>query len=213
MPPKFCKHLLLQYNAAFAKETKLIFLLDDQQKRHAAIYNVSAKVSSKQGRFEKFSEYVHDKNFVGELEIAMQHPKSDTAKKILDELLPCVEICGGVVPFSPIQRKQSLNKLYGMVQHFGLPSWFITITPSEIDSYLVMRLCFRNPNASPIMEKEKFHHWESENNTEFGKVNISIPAATRARVSASDPVAGAEFFQRLVETVLTTLFFSETTKI
>ena len=212
MPPKFCKHLLLQYNEAFAKETKLIFLLDDQQKRHAAIYNVSAKVSSKQGRFEKFSEYVNDKNFVGELEIAMQHPKSDTAKKILDELLPCVEICGGVVPFSPIQRKQSLNKLYGMVQHFGLPSWFITITPSEIDSYLVMRLCFRNPNASPIMEKEKFQHWESENNTEFGKVNIPIPAATRASVSASDPVACAEFFQRLVETVLSTLFFSENDK-
>jgi len=202
----------MQYNAAFAKETKLIFLLDDQQKRHAAIYNVSAKVSSKHGRFEKFSEYVNENNFVAELEFSMKHPKSDRAKKLLDELLPCVEICGGVVPFSPIQRKQSLNKLYGMVQHFGLPSWFITITPSEIDSYLVMRLCFRNPNASPIMEKEKFEHWNSEQNTEFGTINIPIPAAVRALVSASDPVACAEFFQRLVETVLSTLFFSENDK-
>ena len=213
MPPKYCKHLLLQYNADFARETKLIFLLDDQQKRHTAIHNVSAKVSAKKGRFETFSNYVNTENFGEELEFAMQNPTSDTAEKLLDKLLPCVEICGSAVPFSPMQRKNSLHKLYAMVQHFGLPSWFITITPSEIDSYLVMRLCYRNPNATPAEEMEKFENWAGDAYTndmnEFGRIRIPISSYIRAKISSSDPVACAQFFQRLVETVLSTLFCSE----
>ena len=65
---------------------------------------------------------------------------------------------------------------------------------------------------------QKFHEWfgcestgsdDTSSLNEFGAIRLPIPANLRARISASDPVACAQFFQRLVETVLSTLFCSD----
>jgi hypothetical protein len=60
---------------------------------------------------------------------------------------------------------------------------------------------------------EKFEHWAGDEYTndmnEFGRIRIPISSDIRAKLSSSDPVACAQFFQRLVETVLSTLFCSE----
>lgn len=77
---------------------------------------------------------------------------------------------GSTVPFGPIERKKSLSQLYALCQYFGLPSWFLTISPSDIDSPIVMKLsCPENDDIELILAKSE----------------------QRAHIAAMNPIAGS----------------------
>ena len=72
-----------------------------------------------------------------------------------------------------------------MVQHFFFSGWFITISPSDIDSPNVMRI----------------------STGEGVGFNISLLSAEdRARSAAVNPTAGALYFERLIDKAFECLF-------
>jgi hypothetical protein len=83
------------------------------------------------------------------------------------------------VAFGPVQRRKALVHLYAMVQHFGQPSSFITISPSDIDSPLLMRI-------------------GKHDNTDGFDITL-MTSAQRASLAAAHPTAGALYFNRIVE--------------
>jgi hypothetical protein len=76
-----------------------------------------------------------------------------------------------------------------MARHFGLPSFFVTISPADMDSALMLRLASAD-----------------------GSVDVVLPltdaprSAARFAALASNPVAAVQFYQRLLEAVLCELF-------
>ena len=44
------------------------------------------------------------------------------------------------VPISVAQRRHKVRKLNSMVQFYGLPSWFVTVSPGENNNVLVLTL-------------------------------------------------------------------------
>jgi hypothetical protein len=66
-----------------------------------------------------------------------------------------------------------------------LPSWFLTISPSDIDSPLVMKLsCPENDDIEVILANSE----------------------RRAQIAAMNPIAGAKYFRRLIDKIFTHLF-------
>ena len=114
----------------------MLFLLFNQSQRHAAAKGVASAVKARKA--QEFIDLVNNPEFQTLLNEAVQNPEGDTAAQISRQLLPLLRVSGGKVPFGSVERAQSLSKMYSMVHLFGLPSWFITIAPSEPDSVLTM---------------------------------------------------------------------------
>jgi hypothetical protein len=186
-PTQWLEYILNYGDNRFAHEQTLILSLFNQRQRHEAAQTVAAKIKAHPQKMDKFINYVNDSNFFHDLENAITHPNSKEAKNIMKNILPTLNITGANVTFGPIERNKSLSKLYALCQHFGLPTWFITISPSDIDSSMVMKL------SGVINQDLPF---------------IFMPSDQRAQIAAMNPAAGAKFFQRLVDKVFLCLFKS-----
>lgn len=88
------------YDHRCAEELHLIFLLFDQQKRHATNAAVAYKIKSSGEKEQRFIETVNQQNFLQELQHAISHPKSNAAKAIKKTITPLVKIVGRTVPWT-----------------------------------------------------------------------------------------------------------------
>jgi len=90
-----------------------------------------------------------------------------------------------------------MAKLYAMVYHFGLPTWFVTISPA-INNY-------------PLMHMMSLGHTPQPYRTigiapQHGTIQIQLPSLSeRAEMLARDPVAAAQMYERLLEAFLSEL--------
>lgn len=184
-PKQWFQYILNYADNRFSTEQTLLLSLFNQRQRHEAAKTVAAKMKSNPKRMEDFITYINEVTFEDDLVNAIKFPTSYEAKNILKNLLPTLNITGSSVPFGPLERNKSLSELYALCQHFGLPTWFITISPSDIDSTLVMKL------SGVPKEDLKLIVFDYEQ---------------RAKISAMNPLAGAKFFNRLVTKVFSCLF-------
>jgi hypothetical protein len=139
MPRPYTKAVLNHYNRSFSKDHKFIFLLFDQMRRHIAAQAAKARLYSQNQNITQFVEFVNEPGFANDLDFAVKTPESKEAKKILAKLLPNIKMAGGNVPFGPLERQQSKYNLFAMLHRFGVPTFFLTITPNEIHSPLCIR--------------------------------------------------------------------------
>ena len=121
-------------------------------------------------------DYVTSATFQAELVDAMAQPDGKASKRIQKVLGPHLRVAGGHIPYSPSARAKCLSELYAMVFYFGLPSFFITISPSDLDAVLIIELCKNQSTSSaPPTAAE-----ESEST-----IQVSLPGlADRAKLLA-----------------------------
>ena len=119
----------------------------------------------------------------------MKNPKGREAKKVLEIMMPHIRVSGAAVPFGPVQRNLSLHRLRAATAHYGLPSIFVTVSPSDIDAPLLFT--FVDPTSGHPL----------------ARIVVPILKEMRARAEkvASNPAAAAEVFYRQVRAMLTQL--------
>ena len=182
VPRTHTKYLLQHFNKRFARDHNFIFLLFNQLQRHAASSICSARVYSASRGIQNFINTLNSNNFDQKLADAVRDPTCNASRIFLRKLLPNVKTCGSKVPFGPVEREESKYKLYAMIQHFGNPPFFLTLTPNEINSPLCIRLCKRDGDALSILNDITL-----------------LKAETRAYMTSRNPVAAALFFDRIIQ--------------
>jgi len=174
----FAQHLLRQADNRFAQEDEVIFTLFNQSQRHAAARQVATRVRSDLKSVQLFSSIVEASDFTDDLQKAIQSPESSHAQTLLRRIMPLLRVSGTSVPFGPIQRSLAVSQLCAMIHYFGLPAWFVTVSPSDIDSVVILRL------AQPLRD--------NQDPLQFKFVIPPIPV--RLEILANNPAAAAEVF-------------------
>jgi hypothetical protein len=173
-------HLLKFYDQRFATDMEFIFYLFNVKMRHEAIMKTSLYIKSNPQAIQAISEFLADPEMITKLRKAKDNPKSKEAMKLVSLLRSHIQIAGERVPYSSSERGLHLSQLVGYCRHFGVPSWFVTISPSDSDNPLIMKL------ATGL------------ENDELRLLSVN----QRCEISNSNPVACAEVFFRTVRNVM-----------
>lgn len=185
MPTSFIKHLFSQLNRSFAKNTGLLFFLENQQRRHAAMKGVRVAAKEVKGSFKTFMKTVNDPRFnalAAKLETGTADPAEE--KKFLQLAQNCMNVAGGKVTWSQSARIAVLPKLFSLQYYTGLPSYFFTLAPPDHESKWVMRVSHKFGYDGVMIP-----------------ISSQIPKATHRDVMLAcreDPVACSDLFFKIM---------------
>lgn len=199
VPKSLQQRILRQYDQRFSRNHQLLFLLFNQLQRHAVSRTVAARVKSDPKSVLAFHEMVAQPDFDLALTEALRQPKSAEAEKLIHRVLPMLHIAGRAVPFGGFERKQALPKLIAYNQFFGLPTFFLTISPSDLDQPLTVRIAI--PSSRNRTAGSSIHLDTSCRNLEYPLPSL----AERSKILANNPVAAADVFQRIMQTIMKTM--------
>jgi len=147
---------------------------------------------------------VAEPDFLQRLQRALDDPDTPESRKLVSEIEKLVRMSGRDVPFSPAQRHAAVSQLYSMVQFYGLPSWFVTVSPGEVNNKLVMTICDKVDWAAIDMEQvsdDVTNPKAPKKKPEF-QWSIEFDYPDRARKVAENPVAAAKHFAALTEAIM-----------
>lgn len=185
----------MNYDNRFAADHRLIFLLFNQQNRQRVVRSVAAKCITDNSQFNEFLKMVNDESFGRDLLNASLNIGSKESKELLRKIGKMLNIFGGDVPYSSTERGKTLSVLYAYVYHFGMPSFFITLSPPDQDNAIFMNIM--NSNGCGGFDKLSFKVFEDFTKLERLKKIVKYPGLS------------AKFFHYLVECVLEFLFCIE----
>ena len=192
------------HSMRFEHEPQLLFLLFNQMQRHHVCRDVSATVKACPKHVQAFNSMVAEPDFLQRLQRALVEPDAPEARKLVSEIEKLVRMSGRDVPFSPAQRHAAVSQLYSMVQFYGLPSWFVTVSPGEVNNKLVMTVCNNVDWAAIDMEQAGDGVTNSKapkKKPEF-QWSMDFDYSDRARKVAENPVAAAKHFAALTEAIM-----------
>ena len=89
-----------------------------------------------------FVQLANSSNFTETLLQAIEDPTTTDALQLSSTTLQkLVRLIGGTVPWGPaVELSQTLSSFCSLIYYCGLPNWFITISPADLDSVLMIRL-------------------------------------------------------------------------
>ena len=195
---------LNHHSMRFEQEAQLLFLLFNQMQRHHVCRDVSATVKACPKHVEAFNSMVAEPDFLQRLQRALDDPDTPESRKLVSEIEKLVRMSGRDVPFSPAQRHAAVSQLYSMVQFYGLPSWFVTVSPGEVNNKLVMTICDKVDWAAIDMGQVSdgvTNPKAPKKKPEF-QWSIEFDYPDRARKVAENPVAAAKHFAALTEAIM-----------
>jgi len=212
------RQVLLQFTNRFARNHELVFLLANQAQRHGHASGVAASIKSDKASFAKFAALVTDQDFQARLETAIANPTGQEAKTIMAEVSPWLVKSSKYVLFSTVARNHDVTKLMNIQRNCGTPSIFATISPDDSHHPLFIRFTIGTikPNAFPATDEghalpealQNGHaaftgkHGEEGGAMEF---MIKLDNTSLGRRLASNPVAAAEVYNRMLSAVWTIL--------
>ncbi|KZR99697.1 Uncharacterized protein APZ42_004339, partial [Daphnia magna] len=129
VPHRDCRPMLLQFTCIFATCHQFLFCLFDQLQRHAATRAVTTRFKNNPESLEKLQAWVADPAFLQDLARAARNPQSKSARALVARVTTHIKTTSSTVPYSTAQRKASMQHLYALAQHFGMPSIFLTYAP------------------------------------------------------------------------------------
>ncbi|MFO0454001.1 MAG: DUF6570 domain-containing protein [Pseudomonadota bacterium] len=179
MPDELGRHLLLQASMRFAKTDEFVFAAFDQMQRHSLLQSTSFRVRKEHPTTTKVMELVNSEDFLNDLESAIAEPHTPKAQKLCSQLSSSIQLVGAKVPWSGFQRKKLLSTMKGYMVAFGMPSFFVTWAPCDIDSPLILRLAGVDAEAIPL-----------------------TPLSERMKILCSDSVSAARVFSYMTTAIL-----------
>ena len=153
-------------------------------RRWAAARGVLCRVKGDPFSVEQFRELVSEPDFDKKLEAAIEKPNAAESSRLMQRVLPLLNVSGQKVPFSATSKSLAISKMVALIHFARLPLWFWTISPSDIDSVPALRIA----------------------GMEYG-MEYPLPSLQqRAQCIASNPAAAARAFQLLINSVLCNIF-------
>ena len=109
-----------------------------------------------------------------------EHVKPETeAEKACFRVLSDIDTVGGHVKGSLTSKKYMRNEVWSLISYIGAPSWFITLSPADINHPICIYFADKNITFKPEIY--------------FKKVDEAYQVVT------SNPVAAARFFHMMIE--------------
>jgi hypothetical protein len=203
-PVLFRQMILRQYDNRASRNSKFNFIMFNQSQRHAAISTIAARAKSNPKSMLRFLSIVNADGYMDRLRAAVKVPNSPEANNLVKELMPLIHVSGKNVPFGASERAKTLSVLNAYTGFFGLPTWFITISPADIDSPLMIRLghCHKNNNNVFGLNVQSL----SENGLPILEIPIPESSTLRAIALAQNPGVAAEVFEKIIRAVVKCLF-------
>ena len=212
VPQRAAEHMILQYHGHFARNRWLLFALMNQNMRHAAARAASSAINTHPEAAREFSDLARDAEFKRQVEQHSDNPDSTEAKKLAAKCRKFIHLAGAKVPYSPAERNEALTKMYSMTYRFGIPSVFLTFSPDDIGSPLVLRwaMNFKGNDKFPALGGHYGNNFESffeaimDGDTQFMDIPIADEhQSIRLKKMVTDnPVAAALVFKNIMEVVL-----------
>ena len=114
--------------------------------RHRSQSNVTARV--RKDSAAQLVELTNAEQFQHDSVIAEKDPESEEAKELVKQISPLVQLAGGKVPWSPLERLSATHHMYALYHTFGPPAFFVTFAPKTLTNELVLTfgLMQRDPN-------------------------------------------------------------------
>ena len=180
-------HMLDQYDGRFANSAQILFTMLNQLQRGITLRQVSLRVRGNHILMKKFAKIVNDKQFADKLQYAIENPTADECKQLVNIINELITISGSNIPYSQMERNSAYPRILAMKRHFGAFSFFVTISPADMDSILTMRLS----NLEDIDCNEM-------------NIPIKLPDSfRRLKLLSRNSMAAATIYQKTME-----LFFS-----
>ncbi len=166
------------YDRRCARERDLIFLMFNQCIRHKRNTAVSWQIKQKGKREKEFIKLCNEPWFEDKLNYAIKDPTSKQADQIQKLIEPLIKITDRKVPWSALERNDTVGILYSMMHFFNVGTHFITISPCMRHHALAIRLTYTDKAGEQYKLPE-----------------ISI----RTKAIINDPVAATLTFYRLIK--------------
>jgi Helitron helicase-like domain at N-terminus len=211
LPQLAVRHLFLQYNCRSSQCLRLLFLLFDQLKRHAAAQTVAARVKTNPDSMSAFAKWISDKSFLPQLKMARKHPEAAESKEMLALITKHISLFETKIPFTASQRHGSMSHLLAMIVYLGFPSDFVTFAVDDIYGLHNIRTSVpqANNHSFPAVDSGLTETLKSGATTFAG---MPISAASLKTLLASHPVQAAEVFRLIVNSLFAQGFGMPTTE-
>ena len=177
--------LMLRRQSVHARDASLLFFLYDVKVRRELCRTTANSVKTRPGYMHKIAALLGHGKFDSMLDRAITNPESSEAKLLEAQILGFVQTCTRKVNFSPGKRRACRGPLYAMYRRFGLPSFWVTLSPSDNDNVLSLRL--------------------SKDNTLFEEFKLPM-LHDRAAIIEKNPVLAAHMFDLTVRAVTEIIF-------
>ena len=133
---KHLHRLVRFYDGRVAKNETLLMYLCNAISRHRSQSNVTARV--RKDSAAKLVELANSEKFQHDSAIAEKDPESEEAKELVKQISPLVQLAGGKVPWSPLERLSATHHMYALYHTFGPPAFFVTFAPKTLTNELVL---------------------------------------------------------------------------
>ena len=176
----------------FARSSEIVFLLFDQFLRQSTARTVHARVYGSFNSIEEFATLLFRPDFSDTLDKVIDNPADPRHSEFVKKIDRVVHVVGSNIPYTPESRRSVVSKLYALRYYLGLPGYFITVAPGDINSPLVIRLCRLPDSPDALLHTD---------------ATFELPDyLARSRLVNTNPVAAARYYIRLVETMYSVLF-------
>ena len=179
------RHLLMYHDKRFQVDVNFPFVAFSHEQVKSS--TTQGFLLADQSRFSDISERLMrtDRNTLDDLIKRMETGESVTPKteneKNCFKLIQDLDAISGKMHGSTTTKKFMRNEIWSLVNHLGAPSWYITLSPADIQHPICVYFADTKEKYNPTL----------------------VAYDERARLVCQNPVAGARFFNFMVQTFLT----------
>ena len=179
------RHLLMYHDKRFQVDVNFPFVAFSHEQVKSS--TTQGFLLAEQSRFSDISERLMktDRNALDDLIKRMETGESVTPKteneKNCFKLIQDLDAISGKMHGSTTTKKFMRNEIWSLINHLGAPSWYITLSPADIQHPICIYFADTKEKFNPTL----------------------LAYDERARLVCQNPVAGARFFDFMVQTFLT----------
>ena len=178
------RHLLMYHDKRFQTDVNFPFVAFSHEQMMANTTQSFLLVD--QTRFGNISERLMNidwatlNDITARLEVGDHiNPQTDAEKQCF-QLLHDLDAVSGKMHGSTTSKKYMRNEIWSLINHLGAPSWYITLSPADIQHPICIYFADTNEKFSPDMPSYD----------------------DRTRMVCQNPVSGARFFHFMVQSFL-----------
>ena len=153
--------------------------------RFEASKGCSLRIKNTSSSTQNFTDMVNAVDFKSKIDRCVAQPESSEARALGQRIATLIKLSGSRVPWSAMERAAALPRILSMIMFFGPPAYFVTISPSDNDSAILLKIA-------------------SFGEAGGGDIQRSFPLPTvnkRRQKLATNPVAAALVYRTMCQCV------------
>ena len=187
LPTDFVKHLCSYGDGRFSRDSVFAFVVINQLQRHTLSRQIASRVKvDHKTSHQDFLTLWSKPEFSARLDAAIGNPDLKESKSLQRHIMRHIETFSSKVPWSPGERKACLGHIYAMYHYGGLPTWYYTISPADMDQPHMLSMAFRSMS-------------------EPDKVIFKLPfpdVSERIQLQKANPCYAAMVFDKLITSII-----------